>query len=481
MAALSVGIWWLATASPAQGAKVAVSQAQGVARYDWAKVAEQIIAQERIRALDAGSKEKGSDPATERLAGPIVAGRDFARCAFAGGRSPRDLQPAWSFPVNNADNIMFFSVPVVAGNRIFVSGCTQQPDGCLGSIACLDTETGAPRWQIQNFDADGNRLQGFYSSPALTQDGKYLVIGCGLHEDRDCLLRCFDAATGELHWAAKTSLHIESSPAIFGDIAVVGCGAIEGKDGKAIGDPGHVLAVRISDGKELWRQPVNDPESSPAIDDEGRVYIGSGFNGNAVVSIRSEPDDELRKNNLERIAWRTPVALPVTSAITLAGDLVIAGAGNSDFVFANKNPQGLVVALERKTGKIRWQTKFDDAVLSDIAFRDGKLICPIRTGEVAALDVNDGHVLWHTPISGKAPVLAGCAFPGKLVYAVSNDGYLAILDPKDGKILEKTYLNDQAKAGEGRCYCAPQVVNGRVYVGSETGGMRCYAGARSAE
>ena len=83
-------------------------------------------------------------------------------------------------------------------------------------------------------------------------------------------------------------------------------------------------------------------------------------------------------------------------------------------------------------------------------------------------------------------MLAGCAFTGKLVYAVSNDGYLAILDPKDGKIVEKkTYLNDQGKAGGGRCYCSPQVVNdganGRVIVGSETGGLRCYVGLRSAE
>jgi hypothetical protein len=68
-----------------------------------------------------------------------------------------------------------------------------------------------------------------------------------------------------------------------------------------------------------------------------------------------------------------------------------------------------------------------------------------------------------------------------MVYAVSDNGYLAVMDPKDGSIAEKVYLNDQGKAGEGKCFCAPQVVNGRVIVGSETGGMRCYVGARKAE
>jgi outer membrane protein assembly factor BamB len=478
---LSFGAWWLLSDSSARAARTASPRT--AVQYDWAKVAEDIIAQEKIRALarsDHGTAtQSGGAPAPmpggDAPGVALVLGRDFSRCGYDGGVSPLQLLAMWSF---RPEDTMFFSVPVVKGKRVWVAGCTADLK-YIGLLACLDADTGKPIWQ--KADVNGDVLKPFYSSPALTADGKYLITGGGLHEDRDCSLRCFDADTGEQRWEVKTALHIESSPAILGDLAVVGCGAIEGSDGKAIGDPGHVLAVRISDGKELWRQPVNDSESSPAIDEEGTVFIGSGFNGNAVVALRSASDDQLRQKHLERIAWRTPVDQPVTSAITLAGDLVIAGAGNSDFVYANPHPRGFVVALERKTGKIRWQVPFADAVLSAIAFRDGKLICPVRTGEVAALDVTDGRVLWRRAVSGKAPILAGCAFTGKMVYAVSDDGNLAVIDPKDGNIVEKIYLNDQARAGEGKCFCAPQVVNGRVIVGSETGGMRCYVGARNAQ
>jgi len=76
------------------------------------------------------------------------------------------------------------------------------------------------------------------------------------------------------------------------------------------------MGVRISDGKEVWRQAVNDPESSPAIDEEGTVFIGSGMNGNALVAIRSASNEELREKKLNRIAWSTPLSLPVTSTIT---------------------------------------------------------------------------------------------------------------------------------------------------------------------
>jgi outer membrane protein assembly factor BamB len=466
--ALGLAAWSLASGTPPRSSALAGPRA--AVHCDWARVAEKIIAQERDgKAPTAQALDIPSDAAQ-------VLGRDFSRCCHAGGPAPLRLKPQWSYRPEDA---MFLSSPAVAGRRVFAAGCQTDLAGYTGLLACLDSETGKPLWQITQ--AAGEDLRPFFSSPALTSDGKYLVIGQGLHSDRDCSLLCFDAATGQLHWAVKTPLHVESSPAILGNMAVVGAGAIEGPDGRAVGDPGFVVAVRIDDGQELWRQPVNDPESSPAIDDSGTVYIGSGCNGCAVVAIRSESDEQLHEKKLDRIAWRTPVAQPVLGPVTLAGDLVVAGAGNGDVVHSSRNAQGLVVALDRKTGEIRWQRSLGDAVLGTIAFREGALICPSRSGEVAALAVSDGRVLWHTRVSGKAPVLAGCAFAGRRVYAVSSDGYLAVIDFKDGKVLEKTYLNDQAKPGSGLTLSLPQVVGGRVIVGSETGGLHCLLGSESAE
>lgn len=374
---------------------------------------------------------------------------------------------------------MFLGTPALVGNRIFAASCQTDLGGYTGLLACLDSETGKPLWQVA--EIKGEPLRPFFSSPAVTKDGRYLVIGQGLHQDRDCSLLCFDAATGQLHWAVKTPLHIESSPVVFGDLAVVGVGAVEGRDGKPVGDPGYCLAVRVSDGEELWRQPVNDPESSPAIDENGIVYIGSGFNGNAVVAIRSESDEQLRVRNLERIAWRTSVAQPIPGPIVLAGDVVVAGGGNSDLVHSNRNARGLVVALDRRTGAILWQAQFDDAVLGEMACGNDTLFCPVRTGEVVALGLKDGRVLWRTRVSGNAPVLGGCVLTGSRVYAASSDGYLAVLDSKEGRVLEKTYLNDQAKPGTGLTLSTPRFAGRRVVVGSETGGLRCLLESGGAE
>jgi outer membrane protein assembly factor BamB len=88
-----------------------------------------------------------------------------------------------------------------------------------------------------------------------------------------------------------------------------------------------------------------------------------------------------------------------------------------------------------------------------------------------------GNELWRQRISDRAPALAGPAFTGTHVYATSSDGYLSVLDAATGKVLERVYINHESKPGElGLTFSSPLVSGGRVFVGSETGGLRCYAG-----
>jgi outer membrane protein assembly factor BamB len=470
--ALIIGMWivieW--TRAPRASRAEGPPQASMDIHYDWAQVARDLIAQQQARQMAPVSVSAAKSPVYRAVSS--VLSRNSSRCFYAGGPVPLQLTPLWSY---TPEETLFLGQPRVVGNQVYVAGSQSDLGGYTGLLACLDAESGKALWQIT--EMQGEFLLPFFSSPAVTEDGQYLVIGQGLHSDRDCSLLCYYAKTGQLHWRVQTPLHIESSPAIFGDSVVVGAGAIEGTNGRALGDPGFCLAVRISDGKEMWRYPVNDPESSPAVDEQGRVYIGSGCNGNAVVALRSDSPENLQAQGLDRLIWRRPVTQAITGPITLAGQIVIAGGGNSNLVHSHRDAQGLVVALDRETGAILWQTSFEDAVLGGIAYYDTTLICPVRTGEVVALALEDGHERWRTRINGETPVLAGCAFTGTHVYAASSDGVLAVLDAQDGKLLEKVYLNDQARPGSGLSLSAPQINAGRVLVGSETGGLRCLVGA----
>ncbi|MBL7220332.1 MAG: PQQ-binding-like beta-propeller repeat protein [Phycisphaerae bacterium] len=475
-----IAIWLLLRWMPAGDSAAPQSAAPVAAGMmtpdDWVRLARELASADRVEPPPvAATMPASSDEALYFRGGN-------ARSGYLGGPSPVKLRKVWTYAEEYA---MFWSTPLVRGDRVYAAICTLDSPDSYGSILCLNAITGKIIWKVEMKDATRD-FGGFFSSPAVTADGKSLVIGQGLHPDYDSELVCIDTVTGTVKWLIDCPLHIESSPAIAGDIVVVGAGAVEDpkthapkshSDPKKNKNAGYVFAARISTGKIIWKHAVNDPESSPAVAD-GVVYIGSGFNGSAVTALRlSETGEQLKSAKLNREIWKTPTPFPATGAITLAGDTVLVGCGNGDYVFQAPNPAGAVMALDRKTGKVRWKQTMSDGVLGPIAVLDKTAIVPVRSGEVAALDLGakgaEARILWTTAARKGSRVLAGAAYTGSHAYVVTHDGYLIVMDAKTGKALEEIYVN--AEPGEmGMSIASPMVVGGRVYVGSETGGLRCY-------
>jgi outer membrane protein assembly factor BamB len=374
------------------------------------------------------------------------------------------LSPLWH---NDLDGTQPLSTPALKDGTIYVPTTLRDTGGYTGSLYALDASTGRQKW-LAIKDPNDAFLKPFFSSPAITPDGKFLVVGQGLHSDKDSPLICFNLQQAEPAtsanppeikpaWSIQTSLHVESSPAIFTynhkPYAVVGAGAIEGHDRLPVGNPGYVFCADITTGIEAWRYAIPDPESSPAVDENNIIYIGSGFNGNAVVALRPEPDNQL--NGKPRELWKTKTPFPAVSNIALAtsrshGKIVLIGTGNGDYVFSDPNPAGIILALDRATGKIQWQTPLPDAVLGPLTTTRNMLLSPCRNGHAYALDLDTGKILWHTQVSQnpKIPVLAGLATDGPHAFALAADGTLAVLQTTTGQLLERTQLTDPTKSPE---------------------------------
>jgi len=446
---------------------------------DWVRLARQLAA---TRGAGAGELPPVADTLPASGDGALYFGGGNARSGYLGGPSPTKLTKLWTYSEEYA---MFWSTPLVCGGRVYAALCTLDPPDSYGAVVCLDAATGQRVWEVDMKDTTRD-FGGFFSSPALTADGKSLVIGQGLHPDYDSELVCIDTDTGTVKWLINCPLHIESSPAIAGDIVVVGAGAVEDpkthrpkphSDPAKDRNPGYVFAARVSTGKVIWKHPVNDPESSPAIAD-GVVYIGSGFGGSAVTALLlTENDEPPNAAGNGREIWKTPTPFPATGAVTLTDDLVLVGCGNGDYVFQAPNPAGAVMALDKKTGRVRWTQRMGDGVLGPIAVAGQTAIVPVRSGEIVALDLaaedQASRVRWRTVARRGSRVLAGTAFTGTHVYLVTHDGYLVVLDAETGEVIESVYVNGEP--GEmGMSIASPLIVAGRVYVGSETGGLRCY-------
>lgn len=486
--AATIGVWlaltWLPGGAPdkADGLRSARNAGRTPGRMmspdDWMQVARQLSASQGSVAastLQVAQTQSAADRA-------LYFRGSNARSGHLGGGSPTNLAQLWNY---SQDCAMFWSTPILRDGRVYSAWCTLDPPGSYGAVVCLDATTGKRIWQLEMKDAS-REFGGFFSSPALTADGKFLIIGQGLHPDYDSELVCIDTEKGTVKWLIDCPLHVESSPAIAGDIVVVGAGAVEDPSThlpKAHGNPvknknpGYVFAARISTGEVIWKHVLNDPESSPAVAD-GVVYIGSGFNGNAVAALRlSETDEQLKAAGKSRQIWKTATDHPATGAITLTDDMVLVGCGNGDYVFQASDPAGAVMAMDKKSGKVLWTQSMPDGVLGPIAVRGKTAIVPVRNGEIVALNIaaadDASRVMWKTVPREGARALAGPAFTDTNVYAVTHDGYLVVMDAKTGAVLESLYIN--ADPGEmGMSIASPIVANGRVYVGSETGGLRCY-------
>ncbi len=501
--AAGVGLWfavgWLmAPPAPNTGVASARVQTSGASSTDWTQVAlAMLAAEERAKrappsevagAAAAPSASTAAAPAATAATAAPVEGQamqyrgSFSRSAWDGGPAPTGLKVAWTY---NEEQTMFLSSPLMRDGVVYGASAYLDPPNSYGAVVALDAATGALKWRTESFTHDGKKraLMGFFSSPALSADGKSLLIGQGLHFDPNAHLVCLDTQTGAVRWTIASTLHIECSPAISGDLVVIGAGAIEDlTTHKAMGDPGHVIAARISTGEELWRFPMIDPESSPIIMGD-LVIIGSGINGKAVVALRTGTDAELKAKGQQRLAWSTPTPHPAVGSVTAYGDLALIGIGNGDFVFAAKNPEGFVVALDRATGTEAWRVQMPDAVLGPIAVVGDVAIAPVRNGDLVALDLKaKGKVLWRLNdpkqrLSKKGGILAGPAFTGNLVYALSQDGFLGIFDATTGQQRERLYLNDRARPGElGLTLGSPMVAGGKVYLATETGGIVCLTG-----
>jgi outer membrane protein assembly factor BamB len=242
-----------------------------------------------------------------------------------------------------------------------------------------------------------------------------------------------------------------------------------------------VFCVNIATGKEVWRFDLPDPESSPAVDENGIVYVGSGFNGNAVVALRSESDAELKGQ--PRVIWKTATPFPAIGNVRLArhstlGDIVLIGLGNGDYVFSDPKPAGVVLALERATGKILWQAPLPDAVLGPLTPTpdNTRLLAPCRNGNAYAIDIATGKIAWSTPISATPgiPSLAGIVTNGPYTFALAADGTLAVLSTASGQLIERMKLSDESKSPQNYSFSNLLLHKDTLYVATETTGLHAF-------
>jgi len=187
----------------------------------------------------------------------------------------------------------------------------------------------------------------------------------------------------------------------------------------------EVVNVEVFQIRGPLLNPKNSHASPTPIVEGDRVYVHFGMNGTAALTTSGE------------IVWKTQ--LPYASqhgsggSPILYGDLLIVSCDGHDAAY--------VVALDKRTGKIRWRTyrrrPFDQAYTTPLVIRvgDQDQIVSIGAYRAAAYDPESGKEIWRVsypvedgfsnvpqPVYGHGLVFITTGFQQPVLIAVRADG-----------------------------------------------------------
>lgn len=403
------------------------------------------------------------------------------------------LRLKWAFGFEG--DVTAYAQPAVLDGHVFVGSAG-------GNVQAMRAENGCLEW---TFQANGPVRTAIIAAPLGNRHA--LLFG-----DMTGWFYALDAETGKLLWKVRMDEHdsarLTGAATIYNDVVYVPIASLEetraaDNDYVCCTFRGSVAALRIRDGKRLWKTYlVGAPRET------GKNTRGLPMMGPSGVGVWSTPTVDARRNLLY-ITTGDNYSRPATEL--------------SD----------AVVALDLASGRTVWSKQVTAGDIFNGSCRGDKLNCPGDTGPdfdfgssaipvtlpggkelilagqksgiVYALDPDKkGEIVWQTRV-GKGGtnggVQWGMSTDGQLVYAaVSDPGQTRqnsqfdtrrfILDPKEGGGLTALRVADGSKAwyaapapcpDNAPTGCSPAQpgavtsIPGAVFAGSIDGHIRAYA------
>jgi outer membrane protein assembly factor BamB len=218
----------------------------------------------------------------------------------------------------------FGSDVTVAGGRLYLG--THD-----GRVVAIDPARGEKAWEFASGDS-------VLAAPAV--EGDRVFFG-----SFDGQVYVLDAGTGKLVWKRDTKGAVVSTPAVVGDRVVVGNRSYD------------LVGLDARTGEPLWTRYVwfSWVESSASARD-GVVYVGSS-DAAAVYAFDARTGERRWKTDVYGWAWGQPA---VTDARVYAGT-----ASQKGYLAGHK---GLVVAMDRATGRPAWHYAAEPAATGSYGF-----------------------------------------------------------------------------------------------------------------
>jgi outer membrane protein assembly factor BamB len=163
-----------------------------------------------------------------------------------------------------------------------------------------------------------------------------------------------------------------------------------------------------------------------------------------------------------KIRWRKRIGGLAASAPGAGGASVYFVVNHGGYGGIAGAGPAKVVAMNRRTGHIRWAKRLSSASESSPLVIKERVFVGSQAGGVYALSAKSGRILWHYQAGG--PVKGALAYSRGRVYFGDYGGSITALRAKNGSVRWRA-------GGYGQVYATVAVAFGRVYVGSKSGSV----------
>lgn len=200
----------------------------------------------------------------------------------------------------------------------------------------------------------------------------------------------------------------------------------------AVDVKGGVTAVSLSDGREIWKNKLDDNDERSDVGfgggaafSGGKLFVTSGYG--FLVALDAASGQEL---------WRYSGIVPFRGAPTASGNRVFAITHDNQMLAFNANDGSLIwdqVGIAETAGMLGAATP---------AYDGTALVAALSSGELIALRGANGRILWQdalsssrrlTPLATLSDIDGEPVIDRGKVYAISHAGSMVAIDMRTGE------------------------------------------------
>ena len=320
----------------------------------------------------------------------------------------------------------------------------------------------------QQFQNSRNHLSHFKSKPVLKLKRK-ISLGNILFEkinlivqpvnlgenifyaDKDFNIISRNYLTGKLNW--KTNLQTEKKEKILflGGMSLVGNSLV------VTSGLGNIYSIDSNTGKKEWKKNFLVQFSRPALIFKNKVFAVSDDNQTFCLNLKNGEIIWNHIGNLEEVSiigGSKPAAIDNTVVLSYSS--------------------GEIYALDENDGSLIWfdnvgsSNYFSRSALNDIqsplSIVDNKVYSPTFSDKLLVYDLDEGSKIWELKISSINQV----TISGEALYIIDTLGKLLCLDSKTGKLLWSVQLKTNYDGQEIRWY-GPLLTSNKLLVANSLG------------